>query len=589
MNFPWQQWIRTAGAAFFPPAVVFLAVPNTIILRNLDELSYDSQLISNFLILFLVSGLALWPLMVWGGRRPALGLAAKVFIAYGANVLLWDVLSLAYFRFDPPLGLVSILELSLFGLTLFAITRLSYPFLLRLCLTVALVLSAYAVIEHGVRVSHYLTNLSEDAHSPAETAVAGANGNAGAASDSRGGNVYHILFDSYQSQLYPYLLQSDPELRKYPLVLFDQFRTNSPSTWLSNAIMFWGRFYDGRWSMKKWSGFGIRDKLFGDLVAEGIDLHLYPFYEFYCHKSAASCKSKPRVASKIVEASHTIIDLWFLKILPESVKVHLDSGVHQFDDWSYGFSVTSFWGIGGKRDYRAYQSALLFQEMIDDEADRAAAGQYIFIHAMLPHAPLILGSHCEFRGRRSNRAEHLDDTAYVHQAKCANRLLKGLMAELERLGRLDNALIIVHSDHGFFFHPAEPGNPFRELLPGPGPDERLHRVRRKISDSSTWNSINIELRSAALMLVKLPGRSSSGVSHAPLQTTDIAPTILHHFSLPRDGYRGKPIQEIGEGFARDQIFFAFKTPPEGRHPEWLSEYHRINGKWIFIKKVRVTE
>ena len=89
------------------------------------------------------------------------------------------------------------------------------------------------------------------------------------------------------------------------------------------------------------------------------------------------------------------------------------------------------------------------------------------------------------------------------------------------------------------------------------------------------------------MLIKLPHSEKFSISHARIQTIDIAPTILHHFGISTEGYRGKAIQLISEDIDRTPLFYAHKSAPEGSQPEWLSEYQKRDSVWQFVRKIRV--
>ena len=56
------------GAAYFVPSVLLFSIPNAIVLRNLNELPYDTRLVTIYLIIFAIVGIAFIPLTVLATR-----------------------------------------------------------------------------------------------------------------------------------------------------------------------------------------------------------------------------------------------------------------------------------------------------------------------------------------------------------------------------------------------------------------------------------------------------------------------------------------------------------------------------------------
>ena len=98
------------------------------------------------------------------------------------------------------------------------------------------------------------------------------------------GNVYHIVFDAYQSEAYQYLLPKTPELKQLPLTYYPQFRANSPWTYFSMAELFASDFYTPGMSPESWHAAALQGRgLMGYLANAGVRLHIYPIYDDYCY------------------------------------------------------------------------------------------------------------------------------------------------------------------------------------------------------------------------------------------------------------------------------------------------------------------
>lgn len=140
-----------------------------------------------------------------------------------------------------------------------------------------------------------------------------------------------------------------------------------------------------------------------------------------------------------------------------------------------------------------------FRELARKEERDAASGHYTFVHLLLPHAPYVLRSDCSYQGQ--DRAS--DPRA---QTRCAFALLEEYLDRLVALKRFDDALIVVHGDHG---------EPFKRRGDGlvPTRSRTLHTP----------------------LLVKPPGRTRG----RPLvecdfeaSLLDVAPTILDFLKTP---------------------------------------------------------
>ena len=132
-------------------------------------------------------------------------------------------------------------------------------------------------------------------------------------------------------------------------------------------------------------------------------------------------------------------------------------------------------------------SRLLFDQLIRDMPGLPVQGQYVSAHLLIPHPPANLSAECRYEANRPRNKAIL-----VDQAICATKMMAAFTDLLRQNGRLRNALIIIHSDHGVY--------------------ER-HRP---------------------LLLVKYPGHDAEPMRRADhdVQLIDIAPTIVDAAKLP---------------------------------------------------------
>ncbi len=415
------------------------------------------------------------------------------------------------------------------------------------------------------------------------------------------GNVYHIVLDDYQSAAYQYLLAQVPEMGQLPFTYYPDFRSNAALTYFSMAQLFTGDFYTPSMSPERWHNAAFQTGMLNYLASSGVQLDLYPHFPEYCYAGVSSCKATLDLKTELMgggQVRKTALDLWFLKLIPTSLKRELNawfappdeggSDSAGFSNWDYGFSVSdalSPSSLPGDRDEEPYFSVQQFMRFLDDEGSRPATGRYIFMHLMLPHPPFVLDQECNYVGRWKKaygvETPEKAQARYFNQVQCADKVIAMLWKKLESLGRLDNSLLIVQADHGYYWHPADLG----ALYHYEPMDVSVPHIENRGDDSSTWPSEVIETRSSSLLLIKSPGQSAASRSDKLVQIIDIAPTILRYFNVDPGSMRGIPIQEMPESLDRDRLFFAANFIPSEDNPRVISRYRYVDGKWKFEKDI----
>ena len=95
---------------------------------------------------------------------------------------------------------------------------------------------------------------------------------------------------------------------------------------------------------------------------------------------------------------------------------------------------------------------------------------------------------------------------HMAQAQFTDKLLGGLLQRLQRQGMYDRSLVVVAADHGM------------SLLPGTPPREVTEQTLHEIAPVP--------------LFVKAPEQASGAVSDVPVETVDIAPTVLDVLGIP---------------------------------------------------------
>ena len=120
-------------------------------------------------------------------------------------------------------------------------------------------------------------------------------------------------------------------------------------------------------------------------------------------------------------------------------------------------------------------------DRIAGDIEAHGGGTVYFAHLLIPHSPYLLDETCavktdtdEWRARRNhelplalaNTPESRQATyaAYVAQLRCANRLLADFFGLLDASGHFDDAIVVIHGDHGARINRRWPTASNREAL-----------------------------------------------------------------------------------------------------------------------------
>jgi hypothetical protein len=341
------------------------------------------------------------------------------------------------------------------------------------------------------------------------------------------GNIYHFVLDELQSDAAIAVIENRRLENAYDG--FRLYRNNSANYLWTHASMpsyLTGEFYEGG-DFLEWREAFKQRGLFTALYEGGYQVNLYAVYDNWCATYMHYCVSLEELfeAETGLLASDyiTFIQIWLARIAPNFLANRALQSGKELGTWVYA-------GVSpGDQDIPTtipkgkapFASVLMLRQVLADEAGRTDTGQYVYAHAILPHGPYVINENCHFdagmwRGQGGKRA-------YFEQASCGLAELSLFLEELKRLGRYNNATIIIHSDTGHghqgFYHLSEAGEIAGQNsagLPPLAPDKDLQR-------SETWYLA----RSMALLMFKPPGSEGPmEVVSDRSQLVDVYPTIL---------------------------------------------------------------
>lgn len=322
-------------------------------------------------------------------------------------------------------------------------------------------------------------------------------------------NIYHVVMDEYQTEMFELSLDPDLEEALSGFVYFPEARTAYGRTEMSMASILGADDYDYESSPQDY----VEDSLRGPDSSLTILSDSGYTTAGYAHLASLYGSPSPFEVSTLhrdfVEeapdsaSTELLTSLWLYTNTPSEVAERLLPE----DDYS-ALAIENLLPSDAPPI-----SAWSMQRFIDQERHLAASGRYSLVHLLLPHYPYVLSEDCVYTEGQ--------ETSPLEQAGCANRLIAALIDELKRLGRFDDSIIVIQGDHGARFQ--RQGN---EIVNIPQDFE-----------AEEWN----DARSRAVLLIKPASGGASNpliVSDYPASLTDIMPTVFDSASityLPRDG------------------------------------------------------
>lgn len=586
-------------ASAFTPAVLFVSAANNIILKNLRDLPYHGSTVRLFLYAFLVTWAAAAAVFVAAPRVHALERAARAWLLAGVAVFLFQGLTAVYGGGAHAVSLMLAGDLVAVGVAGLVVFRARFASLLRTFAVVAVVLAAVGVAQHVLTLQRQRALAAQEAKAIRAKLAAVQTRAAGLPE----GNVYHIILDAFQTEAFLVLAQQEPELEMDGFTLYPEFTAHYARTNHSVPNLLAGRFYRSGESMWEYRTNAIGGNgLWADLAAAGVGLHLYPHYPPYCTELTNDCHDTmtfaeaPHRDAGALSPRDVTIDLWFQSVLPPSLRTALnrpfvsDPRIPHDGAHNYGFSVVRMLsgppaeaathqdaGPVAPFNHPAAHSVRNFDRMLEHLGDMPARGQYVFFHAIVPHWPFVVDEQCRYTGLRPG-VPPLEQ--YLDQSRCGLVLIERLVARLKELGRFEDALIIVHGDHG-----GKGGAVMLREAPDqwPGPDygSDLTWPNGDEIKSEDWPSHMVDLYRHGLLLVKKPGAHGFERDDTPVEMNDLAPTILAHFGASVAGYPGIPLDALTPGQDRELVFFASSARPNPQVPEAFSKYVYEDGRWVF--------
>jgi hypothetical protein len=508
-----------------PFLVVFLLLPCELFFNQADEWDLELSQLALIPLAGLVSLSILWLLVAALSKcRPRLAaILALLMFALGIHLLLADLyaplqtdaMEGGALMSDEPLK-YTLLELAI-GLVVVALLFLLIKGRGKLTAIIFSTLLLLASVVYGGLVLRTLTEKDSDQ----SARMAGP--------DTTLGSVYHIVLDRMQTDAFLHVvdrLEARAEFDGFELFVNNvaNYVTTHPSraSYLSGTFYHQGDFKD--WHTGIWRQQGVQHVLaeqgyrvwnyapFRQWRDPGVDIFQYSI-DIYEEQVG-------------IEGSglSDFLTLWLLRLAPNGLTNEALPPIEAFRDFVLPHMQEASQANGPDRAKRltisegiqVVASKLMFERLLADEANRRGHGEYVYLHAVMPHHPYVFGPACNYHSHGSGASATEDRRkAYLDQSTCSVILILDFLEDLKKFGRYDDATILIHADTG-----AEEG-----FLADP-PDYRSPSRTLGIADNVFLSGAN------ALLMIKKPGSNGElrEIEHAT-QLVDLYPSLLDILDL----------------------------------------------------------
>ena len=369
------------------------------------------------------------------------------------------------------------------------------------------------------------------------------------------GNVYHILLDELQGNVALRHLRDKKNMDAFPgFTFFRNTISNYLYTYQSFHSYFTGTVYDGV-HYKEWIDGYKTGGLLGDLRKKGYRITEYTpaFYdwtEFPAIHFTSGEIFEEEYKSQLCSLKD-FVEIWLARVMPNfrtnaalaagrSLGARIEASVAGPSD-VVDVPTSDLEGI------HPFSAVLTIKRAIKDEARRDANGEYVYLHALVPHMPYVLDDQCRYRPewgtspyvylhafvphmpyvlddqRRHRPGWNASPTErYDAQAACALNLVSQFLDTLKALGRYDDATIIIQSDHGSVLGPRQDD----ESRPASGGQAEENGGPPFLDNQFGWSKNVIRGRIMATLMIKPPKSVHPfEVSEEPAQLVDIYPSL----------------------------------------------------------------
>ncbi len=358
-------------------------------------------------------------------------------------------------------------------------------------------------------------------------------------------NIYHLILDGYQSDIFAMVLteQMKSEMSDFTwyseaTALYDQTVWSVPSVMLGTQFN-----YARSHAQYQRDAFNSTSSLLHEVRDAGYLTVAYSrkLYQFDYDLFDVMTEHFDNMDTKVLDDTEDFATLWVYRNMPKVVSLAMAKR-------NFLISPADIRNLGAQTflaDSAALESKLSFDNILIEESNLPATGRYTFVHLGVPHDPFVLAADCS-ESRSGN---------VITQSQCAALLVTKFLKRLKSLDRYDDALILIHGDHGE-----------RYLVDGSNLTEIEHRSHR------------------TLLLLKPPSANSP----QPLEESRIAATLLDIAPTVYDFMGRESLAHEGLSLIRDEYdgFVGRERTYSVAIGESALRQHRVDGHTLIFDKDR---
>lgn len=321
-------------------------------------------------------------------------------------------------------------------------------------------------------------------------------------------NVYHILFDAFESDLFAQTLTRETREKLAEFRFFPDASTPFAITRMAVASIFSGVPYDYATPQIDFqrNAFESEQSFLFALEKEGYEnlAIVHPVYAFEQSLLHQVIPLKKYAGAQFVQDNWVLFrNLWLYTYLPKNVAglIVPEKDMEQMEKRNLLPDVAPIYSYAA------------FQKFLREEEGMASHNRYTFMHLILPHLPNVLRADGSYGPPLANG--DMPETSIQEQVQCATNMILALVERLKELDRFTDSLIIIQADHGSGFWMSA-----KDMAhPDGGHSLKWHKAR-----------------SRPLLLLKLAYGQDRGKAFQSLDKEvtllDIAPTLLDSLRIP---------------------------------------------------------
>ena len=372
---------------------------------------------------------------------------------------------------------------------------------------------------------------------------------------SSGQNVLHIILDGFQADVFKEIISRDKEGERYRsalegFVFFEENMGVFPYTYLAEPAIVSGEIYRNHipkhdFLKTVFSGKTILNSAFeaGYEVDLASSMPMIGMLTNGRYTNAYYIPKNLHVTGKAHALNDTakLLDLTLFRLAPHFLKKYVYNNQH----WIVQnlFTEAGYFGF-----FYFSHNAFLNNLTQNMSADRAAP-VYKFFHLMNTHAPLVVNRDCTYAGVSLPR----NRGTVTAQSRCSLEFVIALLNRMKELGIYDDSLIILMADHGGHLPP--------------------YRFKpQRVIDGNVAFEIDpwIAAMATPLMMIKVPGSSGPlKISGAPAYMLDTAKTVSSVLKLNAD-FNGRSILDLSPSEQRERRFYYYEWRPDDNVTDYMA-------------------